>query len=151
MKRHWLLRGLKILVIAALAATVFSFVVMELWNWLAPAIFGLHTISFWQALGLLVLSKILFGGFHGRHGFGGRWRQRMMERWEQMTPECAVAAAPSDPHRPRPPLPHPGSSGERGRPPEIMKALRRIVYEVRSLSYAEPPVSPCWLYENLRR
>lgn len=87
MKRHWLLRGLKILVIAALAATVFSFVVMELWNWLAPAIFGLHTISFWQALGLLVLSKILFGGFHGRHGFGGRWRQRMMERWEQMTPE----------------------------------------------------------------
>jgi len=35
-------------------------------DWLAPAIFGLHTISFWQALGLLVLSKILFGGFHGR-------------------------------------------------------------------------------------
>ena len=31
-----------------------------------PAIFGLHAISFWQALGLLVLSKILFGGFHGR-------------------------------------------------------------------------------------
>jgi hypothetical protein len=87
MKRHWILRGLKFLLFVALAATVFSFVVMWLWNWLMPAIFGLHTISFWQALGLLVLSKILFGGFHGRHGFGGRWRQRMMERWEQMTPE----------------------------------------------------------------
>jgi len=87
MKRHRILRGLKILLIVALAATVFTFVVMELWNWLMPVIFSLHAISFWQALGLLVLSKILFGGFRGRPGFGGHWRQRLMERWEQMTPE----------------------------------------------------------------
>ena len=87
MKRHRILRGLKILLVVALAATVFTFVVMELWNRLMPVIFNLHAISFWQALGLLVLSKILFGGFHGRPGFGGHWRQRMMERWEQMTPE----------------------------------------------------------------
>ena len=87
MKRHRILRGLKILLIVALAATVFTFVVMELWNRLMPVIFSLHAISFWQALGLLVLSKILFGGFHGRPGFAMHWRQRMMERWEQMTPE----------------------------------------------------------------
>jgi hypothetical protein len=87
MRRHWIARGLKILVIAAAAATAFSYVVMALWNRLMPPIFGLHAISVWQALGLLVLSKILFGGFHGRPGFGGHWRQRMMERWEQMTPE----------------------------------------------------------------
>jgi hypothetical protein len=87
MKRHWILRGLKILVIAAVAVTVFSFVVMGLWNRLIPAIFGLHAITFWQALGLLVLSKILFGGFLGRPAFAINWRQRMMERWEQMTPE----------------------------------------------------------------
>ncbi|HXW15524.1 MAG TPA: hypothetical protein VEN79_13530 [Terriglobia bacterium] len=87
MKRHRILRGLKILLIVALAATVFTFVVMELWNWLMPVIFSLHAINFWQALGLLVLSKILFGGFRGRPGFGGHWRQRLMERWEQMTPE----------------------------------------------------------------
>ena len=87
MKRHWILRGLKFLLFGALAATIFSFVVMWLWNWLMPAIFGLHAISFWQALGLLVLSKILFGGFRGRPGFGMHWRQRMMERWEHMTPE----------------------------------------------------------------
>jgi len=87
MKRHWILRGLKFLLFVVLAAAVFSFVVMWLWNWLMPVIFVLHTISFWQALGLLVLSKILFGGFHGRHAFGGHWRQRMIERWEQMTPE----------------------------------------------------------------
>jgi hypothetical protein len=87
MKRHWILRGLKVLLFGALAATVFSFVVMWLWNWLVPAIFGLHAISFWQALGLLVLSKILFSGFRGRLGFPGEWRMRMIQRWEQMTPE----------------------------------------------------------------
>ncbi len=87
MKVHRILRVLKILLLLVLAGTVFSFVVMWLWNHLMPVIFGLHAISFWQALGLLVLSKILFGGFHGRHGFGGNWRMRLIERWEQMTPE----------------------------------------------------------------
>ena len=87
MKRKWILRGLKFVVFAALAAFVFSFVVMSLWNWLMPALFGWHAISFWQALGLLVLSKILFGGFRGRPGPHMFWRRRMMERWAQMTPE----------------------------------------------------------------
>jgi hypothetical protein len=87
MRRHRVLRGLKILLIAMVAVSVFSFVGMELWNHLMPAIFGLHAISFWQALGLLVLSKIVFSGFGGRAAFAMHWRQRMMERWEQMTPE----------------------------------------------------------------
>ena len=87
MRRHWFLRGLKILVIVAVATTSFTFVVMALWNRLMPPIFGLHAISVWQALGLLILSKILFGGFHGRPSFGGHWRQRMVERWDQMAPE----------------------------------------------------------------
>jgi hypothetical protein len=87
MRKYWPLKILKILVFVTLAVTVFSFVVMKLWNWLTPELFGWHTINFWQALGILVLSKILFGGFRGRPGFGGHWRQRMMERWEQMTPE----------------------------------------------------------------
>jgi Ca2+/H+ antiporter, TMEM165/GDT1 family len=51
-----------------------------------PGIFGMHAIGFWQALGLLILSKILFG-FRGRPGGGMYWRRRMMERWQQMTPE----------------------------------------------------------------
>src|SRR5437016_3325859 len=63
-------------------------VVMLLWNWLAPALFGLRQITFWQALGLLALCRILFGGF----GLGGgsprsRSRRRMRERWEKMTDE----------------------------------------------------------------
>ena len=87
MKARWVKRGLRIAAIGVLAVAVFGFVVMSLWNWLAPAVFGLHSITFWQALGVLVLSKILFGGFRGRPGFGGGWRRRMNDRWQQMTPE----------------------------------------------------------------
>lgn len=72
-------------VIAGIA--VFTFVVMSLWNWLIPSIIGWRAITFWEALGLLILSKILFGGFRGRPGSSRHWRRRMIERWEQMTPE----------------------------------------------------------------
>jgi len=78
---------LKFALFAALFVAVFGFVVMRLWNWLAPALFGWHVIGFWQAIGILVLSKILFGGFRGGPGRHLHWRRRMMERWEQMTPE----------------------------------------------------------------
>jgi Ca2+/H+ antiporter, TMEM165/GDT1 family len=87
MKKAWAFRGLKIAFFVVLAALALTFVVMSLWNWLMPALFGLRTLTFWQALGLLVLSKILLGGFRGRPGGGMHWRRRMMERYEQMTPE----------------------------------------------------------------
>jgi hypothetical protein len=61
--------------------------VQSLWNGLMPAIFGLRAIGYWQALGLMVLSWILFGGLRGTRGSGGRWRREMRERWERMTPE----------------------------------------------------------------
>ena len=86
MKPRWV-RALKIGVIGIMAIVIFGFVVMSVWNWLAPALFGARTVNFWQALGLLVLSRILFGGFHGRPGHGGDWGRRMSARWEQMTPE----------------------------------------------------------------
>ena len=86
MKGYRFLRVVKIALFGAIAVTVVSFVVMSLWNILMPGIFGLRPVSFWQALGLLVLSKILFGSFRPRGG-GPRWRRRMIERWEQMTPE----------------------------------------------------------------
>ena len=84
--RNRMLRVLKFLPIAILFVALFGLIVMTLWNWLMPALFGLKVVTFWQAVGLVILSKILFGGFRG--GPGGRhWRHRMMERWEQMTPE----------------------------------------------------------------
>jgi hypothetical protein len=62
-------------------------VVRLLWNWLLPPLFGWRQITFWQALGLLALCRILFGGF-GLHGSSrSHSRRRMAERWEQMTPE----------------------------------------------------------------
>jgi hypothetical protein len=73
--------------IAILAVAVLGFILMNLWNWLAPAVFGARTITFWQALGILVLAKILFGGFGGRPRHGGHWRDRMRDRWAHMTPE----------------------------------------------------------------
>ena len=87
MRRYRIARALKFMLLAAIAVTVFSSVVMTLWNWLMPAVFGWRAITLWQALGLLLLSRILFGRFGG--GFGRRmpWRHRMMERWNQMTPE----------------------------------------------------------------
>ncbi|HLJ15755.1 MAG TPA: hypothetical protein VKV15_14750 [Bryobacteraceae bacterium] len=87
MKRNRILRALRIALIAVVAVAVLSFVVMSLWNLLMPAIFGWHTVSFWQALGILILSRILFGGFQRRGVGGWHWRRRMAERWEQMTPE----------------------------------------------------------------
>jgi hypothetical protein len=81
------------LAIAGFAAfiAVGGFIVQQLWNWLLPSLFGWHEVTFWQALGLLLLCRILFGGF-GRHGGnrgGSRWtpeekdrfRQRMRERF----------------------------------------------------------------------
>ena len=62
-------------------------VVMQLWNWLTPTLFGWRQVTFWQALGILALCRILVGG-HGLRGPGrSRFRRRMQERWEEMTPE----------------------------------------------------------------
>jgi|SRR5271165_5261061 len=87
MRRNRFLRGLMFLPFALLFLAAFGYVVMSLWNWLMPALFGWHFITFWQALGLLILSKILFGGFRGGPHRHWNWRRRMTERWEQMTPE----------------------------------------------------------------
>jgi hypothetical protein len=91
MRRMWWLRGLKFALFAAVAVAVVGAVVMALWNALLPALFGLPPLGFWQALGLLLLSKILFGSsFRGARGGGMRWRARMADRWERMTEEERV-------------------------------------------------------------
>ena len=77
--------------LAILAILLFIFVggevVLHLWNWLLPPLFGWRQITFWQGLGLLALCRILFGGL-GLHrpGHSG-FRRRMGERCERMTPE----------------------------------------------------------------
>jgi len=90
MRRFWIGRIITFAIFAVVAAFLFGFVVMGLWNWLMPELFGLKVIGYWQAWGLLVLSWILFGGLRGHRHHGhhhGHWRHRMLERWEKMTPE----------------------------------------------------------------
>ena len=88
MKPFRFFKALKFLVVVFLSVIVFGGVVMYLWNWLMPAIFGLRTLTFTQALGLLILTKLLFGGFHRHAGGGGRrWKRDMGERFAKMTPE----------------------------------------------------------------
>jgi len=65
---------------------LFGEIVMHLWNWLMPALFGLKLITFWQGLGLLVLARILVGGLGGGSN-NSRSRKRSGPRWECMTPE----------------------------------------------------------------
>jgi hypothetical protein len=87
------------LAIAGIALLTFigGEIVRRLWNWLMPAIFGWNEVTFWQALGLLVLCRILFGGFGGggsKHSHRmtpeqrERFRQRMRDRFgSQSAPE----------------------------------------------------------------
>lgn len=79
-------RMAKPLIIGAALFVVLGLLVMSLWNALLPAIIGVKAIGFWQALGLLVLCRVLFGGLGLRPGMFGM-RRRMHERWMQMTPE----------------------------------------------------------------
>ena len=62
-------------------------VVMKLWNWLLPPLFGWRQITFWQGVGLLALCRILFGGHGWRRSGRSNFRHRMKERCGRMTPE----------------------------------------------------------------
>ncbi len=83
----WVVRGPAFVVLALALIAVLGFVVMSLWNGLIPTLFRGPQVDYWQAVGVLLLSRILFGGLRG-HG-GRHWRERMFwqERWANMTPE----------------------------------------------------------------
>jgi hypothetical protein len=88
MPKKRMTRRMKMALIAPVglaAMALFGFIVMYLWNWLVPAVFGGHPVTFWQGLGLLILSRILVGGLGGHNDNG--YRHSKMDRWEQLTPE----------------------------------------------------------------
>ena len=84
----WILGGITI---AVVAIALMSLAVMYLWNWLAPTIFNLPTIKFKHALGLFILSKLLFGGFGGwqggQHGFNHGMKHDQCKEWKLDSPE----------------------------------------------------------------
>ena len=89
-------KGMRILGWAAMgviAVTAFGLITMLLWNWLVPVLFNGPIISFWQALGLLILSKLLFWGAGGKghnwrsHAHQNHWKNKFYNKFSSMTPE----------------------------------------------------------------
>jgi hypothetical protein len=87
MRRKWAVIAPLAILGMALFVALGGWIVELLWNGLLPPLFGWRTVTFWQALGLLVLCRILFGGLGFRGSHGSSVRRRMTERWEHMTPE----------------------------------------------------------------
>lgn len=110
MKRYWISRAFRMLLFVGIVAAGLGYAVMVLWNATLPAVAGYNAITFGQAVALLVLARILFGGLRGRGSHG--WRSRMHRRWQEMPPEerelvrarmpCAMTRRH---HKPAPPAP----------------------------------------------
>lgn len=90
-KTHTMLKALKIIgfilmgaVAAAGFAFIFGYFVMLLWNWLMPEIFGLITITFWQAAGIVLLARLVFGGFKHGHDNSKKHpaKRKFFENWK---------------------------------------------------------------------
>jgi hypothetical protein len=96
MKKNTFYFILKAACTVVLSAVLLGFLVMYLWNWLIPSLFAGPSISFVEAIGLLVLSKILLSGFpkgkhkHCRHcgkGTRGHWKSKLRQKLEHLNPE----------------------------------------------------------------
>lgn len=83
MKKQCFKRIIMVLAVVAIIPAI----IMLLWNWLMPTIFGIVTINYWQAIGLFILSRILFGKLGGWGPKHHHHRNALRNRWETMTPE----------------------------------------------------------------
>ena len=78
-RRKFFAKALLLVLIIALLGLI----VMKLWNWIIPGlVVGAHAIDYPHAIGLLVLCRILFGGFRGHGGYD---KARHWRHWQQMT------------------------------------------------------------------
>ncbi len=98
----WFFRAIKFIIFVVLFLSIGGFIVMQLWNSLIPLLFHGPELTFWQTIGLLILCKILFGGF-GRSRWKGRddkgwrgmryekrcdeWKEKMKDKMEGMSEE----------------------------------------------------------------
>jgi hypothetical protein len=89
--KFWIKKIIGFIICFLMIAALLSWVVMSLWNCVLVAVLGVSVISFWQAAGILLLSKILFGGFQKSGGWGRHNREEWREKWAQkmqhMSPE----------------------------------------------------------------
>ena len=87
-RRNWIMKVAMFVPLILLCVAAFVFVTMWLWNWLVPDLFHGPVITFWQAFGLLILSKIIFSGFGKKHGGPrGHWRPYWKDKWNAMSSE----------------------------------------------------------------
>ena len=87
-RRYKPLKVLFFVVVFAAFVAAAAWVVMLLWNAILPDVAGLKTLNFWQAAGLLILAKILFGGFGGRkRPWKGSGKHHWRNKWMGMTRE----------------------------------------------------------------
>lgn len=80
MNKFGIKKGAMFFLLFIVAVPLFGLLVMSLWNAILPAVLGVKSITFLQALGILLLSKILFGGFGGGH----RGRRHSRDKWIEM-------------------------------------------------------------------
>jgi hypothetical protein len=102
MRRKWIFLAPMAILAMLLFIAIGGEVVLQLWNWLLPSIFGWRQITFWQAVGILALCRILFGGFGHRGFYRSNFRRRMDERWGKMNGKesgnaCGNVAASAHP------------------------------------------------------
>lgn len=89
-KNFWAKKIAGFIAMGVVFGALLGWIVMTLWNSVLTTVVNVPLIGFWQALGLLVLCKILFGGVGGGRWGGGRgkyWNKEMREKWQGMTPE----------------------------------------------------------------
>jgi len=95
-RRFWPLKVLFFIMVAAAFLLIVGWIVQLLWNAIVPDITGFKKITYWQAVGLLALCKILFGGFGGRgkkrwakkkNRWKNKWDSKWSEKWQNMSEE----------------------------------------------------------------
>ena len=87
-KRFWPLKVLFFLIAAMTLLSIAGWIVMTLWNFILPDVLGVQVVTFWQALGILILSRLLFGGWgrFGRRHFAEK-RAMWRNKWQEMNDE----------------------------------------------------------------
>lgn len=87
-KKFWIKKIIGFTMIAVACLALLAWVVMLLWNGVLAEVVQVSTVTYWQALGLLVLSKILFGGFRGKGGdYKKRWKEKMEQKLSGLSEE----------------------------------------------------------------
>lgn len=87
MNSHWKKKRPFIFILIVAGVALLIWLVMFLWNTILPEVIGVTTINYWQALGIFVLSKILFGGFRGGPPRSKRFKSKISEKFMNMTDE----------------------------------------------------------------